>query len=405
MRDELGTSLPTDRHQLDLKKTEALCFDTSAGWAIAQAVQLEGYHAVPSRTSPPQPRATQAVLEIESGVGAVALKVTSAQRLLVPTGVALGSQPGLPPRGDHPGRFKCYKASIARGAFARRTLPVSDPFSGTAMRLDVLKPTQLCTQEFVKHGAAPTGRRGYLACFKAKLARTGSMTPAGGQVLVATRNAFGSEVLGIGRAGEVCLPAVQRDPSPGEAEAFTFLTEPGAVNAAMRTIWEQGFHSFLTTETASAAFAERARAEAVIRANLAEAARILLANLEALPPTDDARHISMAELLRIVGDDPAILSHTRTLLVTPPAPVAPGDDGERPGALARQTLMGNVAMLAKGGSQLASDLLVDLLASADVTVRANAVRAYYAVTPDRRAAQRIMRQRLVPDSRYLLYLD
>lgn len=195
--------------------------------------------------------------------------------------------------------------------------------------------------------------------------------------------------------------------SPAVADPrFPFLTGRGPVNSAMKTIWDEGFQAPQTTEAASAAASRIAAATRVLQANQTEAQRILLSGLQAISSDDLHAFRSLDALVRLLGDDREILGHLGRLLMTaPPRPPTTGDDVTHPGRMVRQLAVSQIADAAKRGSRAARALLPQLVASPDRVVVVTAVRAYYSVTPNRRLAQRALRQRMPVANRHLLYVD
>jgi len=132
--------------------------------------------------------------------------VATADRLLVPSGKALGGAASAPPAGlDH---FKCYKAYFSN--FASQVVTVTDQFE-TARAYSLIRPSHLCAP-VNKNGEGITQPGAFLMCYKAKVPSTDP--PVGtvvGQIHV--NNQFGTDQqLDLQREREVCVPATYNLP-------------------------------------------------------------------------------------------------------------------------------------------------------------------------------------------------
>ncbi len=184
---------------------------------------------------------------------------------------------------------------------------------------------------------------------------------------------------------------------------FTFRTEPGVTNDALRVLYDLNQRPVTTSAAASAAWAARARAESTVAANVAEARHIILINLRMLDAADDYGYRTLAPLLEITGSDALIQSHLRALLLEPPPSPVLGHDVNDPRSLVRQTALGHLVGAAQKGDLGAKSLVLELVGSSDVAIQGQAVRAYYALSADRRLAQRTMRRLMAPSQYHLLY--
>jgi hypothetical protein len=190
-----------------------------------------------------------------------------------------------------------------------------------------------------------------------------------------------------------------------EAPPLPFLNGPGPVNEAMKTVWQAGFEAPQTTESAGLLNARVALAKRVLDANQAAARVILLASLRALGSEDFDGFRSLRPLVDHLGDDPTILAHLEGLLAGVPSRSGGSEAVPPPDRLVRQLAVSEIADLGQNGSRRAAALLADLVQGPDPAVVAVAVRTYYALSSDRRLAQRELRRRMPPANRYLLYVN
>ena len=149
--------------------------------------------------------------------GGVVVDLTKKVNLLVPSGkIDLGPTPAAPPQPVPPAppalsvdHFLCYKVRIRSLTAVAPPFPVDvrDQFyPGGYPGLGLLKLVKLCTP-VNKNGEDPTapGHAGYLTCYTSRL---GAGTPFA-KTNVSTNNLnFGAQVLGVKRAGELCVPAL-----------------------------------------------------------------------------------------------------------------------------------------------------------------------------------------------------
>jgi hypothetical protein len=173
----------------------------------------------------------------------------------------------------------------------------------------------------------------------------------------------------------------------------------------MKTIWKAGFEAPQTTVAASVLNLRVFLATRVLEANRADARAILLESLRALGPEDLEDFRSLVPLVERLGDDASILAHLQGLLVAPPSRSVGGEASTPPDRLVRQLAVSEIADMARRGSRRATALLPELVQCPDPAVVSAAVRTYYSLVPDRRLAQRALRQRMPAANRYLLYVD
>ena len=195
-------------------------------------------------------------------------------------------------------------------------------------------------------------------------------------------------------------------PNPQTPAPFKFLIEPGPINEAMKSIWEQWRIAPETTQEARASMQKVTSATVIIQQNLSQAQAILLDSIQHLYPDDYESYRSLVPLFQIVGDNEPILEHFHSILMDIPKDTEPIPHGVFPTAeLVRQSLSDQLMYHAQNGSEKARDLIFDLVRSPDPTTQATAVRYYYRLVPNRYMAQRKMRSLMAPESRYLLYIE
>jgi hypothetical protein len=212
-------------------------------------------------------------------------------------------------------------------------------------------------------------------------------------------------VLKARRLAEICVPAVLAAPRGATATAarFRFLTEPGEVNGALKTLFEQGAMAPHTSDAARAAQQDIDTAKGVINQHLAEARAELLDALGVLGADDEGGYAALGPIIEVAGDAPEILDHLAGLLMSPPRGqelfphVIPGDE------LVRHLALAQLAGYAGKGSEAAKARILEAVGSPDPGIQAMAVLHVYAFSPNRHLAQRAMRSRLGPQSRHLLY--
>lgn len=208
----------------------------------------------------------------------------------------------------------------------------------------------------------------------------------------------GRRTVSVARDTRTRLAPTAATPNP-----FTFRIEPGAVGAALQILYDLNQYPTKTSAEASAAWARRAQAEATVTANAVEARGIVLANLRTLDANDDDGFRALALLVDVTGSDALIQSHLRALLLEPPPAPVRGHNVDDSRMFVRQTALGLIVGAAQKGDRAAKNLLLELVGSPDVAIQRQAVRAYYALSADRRLAQRSMRRLMAPSQYYLLY--
>jgi hypothetical protein len=411
--DELQSSHPADPQKLDVLAAAVVCSAAVAGVAVLPdgRVHEEGYLARAARTGRRGPR-TRPVVDVETALGTGALHLKRPRRLLVPSGLALDGG-GAPEPPATARRFTCYDATASgkkgrRSPFPPGKLTLTDLRGGPAT-YRVGRPRSVCIPEIAVAGGQnppPAAHGGYFVCHRAKLAKGGRPPARSAGGLVSTTNRFGAEVVRAGKLAEICVPGA-RVPTGGEAPPprFAFLTAPGEVNAALKTLLEGGTTAPRTPEAAAAAIAASDAAKAVIGQNLPETRTALLAALQGLPPDDEAGYTALAPIVQVAGDEPGILDHLKTLLLA-----TPRGEEEEPHATPHDELVRHIALEqlahhAVNGSAAAKERLLAVVQSPDPTIQSLAILHVYRVSPDRRLAQRTMRPLLAPTQRYLLYAE
>ncbi len=198
-----------ERHTLDLARAEAFCWpvrldDEEPSDPLSG---LEVYDASRTRRRPPPP-ALPAVTEVlATSLGTVALQVDGVAALQVPT-LATGGVGGMGPARDH---FACYRVRRERGSGGRRGVVRVEVRDTDAIRtLEIRKPERLCVPANVRGNDPTAPKHGLdLLCFDARALRRGRDDHAATDPFVATRNAFGPEMLRLGAPRRLCVPATR----------------------------------------------------------------------------------------------------------------------------------------------------------------------------------------------------
>lgn len=221
--DRFTRPLPSERYTLDLEKADAYCAPVRIDGAdLADPLSgLEAYEARRTRRKPAPPPLATVTETIDTSFGAVTLRVGGIATLQVPT-LATGSVGGSGPERAH---FACYDVRPERGTEVRRGVLRVEVGTPDGRRVvELRKPTRLCVPASVRGDdpAAPKQPLDLL-CFDARMARLESTAPAANDLL-ATRNGFGNELLKIGNARLLCVPAARSDVVVPTATPFPTLT-------------------------------------------------------------------------------------------------------------------------------------------------------------------------------------
>jgi len=210
---------PPDQHELDLKKTKALCnpADKNGEDPIAptHTQHLESYVAKVTKLPTPQPKPTAQVRTTQDQFGVLKLKVTSVDRVMVPSNKVTGTNGAPPltnPTVDH---FKCYKAAVAKAPKGQPPFPVFTPVTvtvvdefGGPLSYDLKKPKHFCSPADT-NGEDPGAPDHpiHFVCYQAKLTKLPTPQPKFAKTTASTNNQFGSEVLNATAVDELCVPA------------------------------------------------------------------------------------------------------------------------------------------------------------------------------------------------------
>jgi hypothetical protein len=186
-----------------VKKPRAICAPANKNdEGLRDAVtHLESY-----KIKGAAPSARQTGVVVRDEFGTLTVDTIKPDRLLVPTGKALGGPATLPTSSlDH---FKCYRVRLTPGSarFPRGIqATVVDQFEDRLY--DVKKPRHLCTP--VSKDSAPINDPdGHLMCYTAKAAKgEPKHTPVVGQLN--TANQFGTGQLDTIKEEELCVPALK----------------------------------------------------------------------------------------------------------------------------------------------------------------------------------------------------
>ena len=204
-QENLAISDAFESGNFDAKKPAALCAPGSKDGSTVtdSATHLEAYKLKASSGEPKH--VPQLGITVEDAFGTLTLDTVKPNRLLVPSGKALGGPAALPSGSvDH---FKCYKVKISDGApkFPKHVqATVTDQFQ-TSRLYDIKKPVRLCVP--ADTGGGILHSINHLMCYKAKLADPPKHVPVEGQIH--TANEFGSEQLDTIREQELCVAATR----------------------------------------------------------------------------------------------------------------------------------------------------------------------------------------------------
>lgn len=220
--DRFTRPVPSDRYTLDLRKPEVFCRPVRLdGEEVTNALSgLEAYAARRTRRKPAPPPLPVVSETVDTSFGTVPLRVGNVLALQVPT-LATGSVGGGGPDRDH---FACYDVRVGRGADVHRgVLHVEVRTADGRRTVEVRKPDRLCVPASVRGADAGAPKHPLdLLCFDARLARTAAA--AGPADVLATRNAFGNEVLKLGAPRLLCVPAARSDVVVPTVTPFPTLT-------------------------------------------------------------------------------------------------------------------------------------------------------------------------------------
>jgi hypothetical protein len=204
-QENLAISDAFESGNFDAKKPAALCAPASKdGSTVADnTTHLEAYKLKASSGEPKH--VPEIGITVEDVFGTLKLDTVKPNRLLVPSGKALGGPASLPTGTvDH---FKCYKVKISDGApkFPKHVqATVTDQFQ-TNRVYDIKKPVRLCVP--ANTGGGILHAVNHLMCYKAKLADAPKHVPVEGQIH--TANDFGSEQLDTIKEQELCVSATR----------------------------------------------------------------------------------------------------------------------------------------------------------------------------------------------------
>lgn len=191
-----------DPHTLDLLRTAMLCRSVSLAGAEVpdQPYDFAVYRARRTRRRPMPATPPPLVADVAGPFGNVRLRINGVAALAVPTLTAdADGAPGLPP--EH---FACYAARAMRVPGARVAVQRLVASHGTeGQRITVRKPRRFCIPASVR-GADPGAPKHAvdLLCYETRAARDPNARAAD---LIATRNAFGREVMKMGAARLLCV--------------------------------------------------------------------------------------------------------------------------------------------------------------------------------------------------------
>ncbi len=224
--DRFTRPLPSKLYTLDLRKPESFCrpvrIDDEELTDALSGFEAYAARRTPRRPAPPPLAPTSEV--IETSFGSAALRVAGVAALQVPT-LATGSVGGSGPERDH---FACYRARGERGGGAKRGVLRVEVRTGEGPRtVEVRKPVRLCVPASVRGEDESAPKHPLdLLCFDARVPRTRGARGAVAPETLATRNVFGHEVLKVGSARLLCVPAARTDVVVPTPTPFPTLTPP-----------------------------------------------------------------------------------------------------------------------------------------------------------------------------------
>jgi hypothetical protein len=204
---------PIETKTFKIKKAAALCAPASK--LHAGAIELANdfvthLESLAIAQAPEQGAFAKETRTVTDQFGTVALELTKAERLMVPSAKQVGGTvpPPAPDLGANPlDHFKCYKAKPVQ-PFAPIEVGSVDQF-GQSKTFTLKKPTRLClAADKNTEGIVDASAR--LLCYKA--------VPAKGQPKhvkqsgVYVNNQFGPDLLDTKKETEFCVPSVDADP-------------------------------------------------------------------------------------------------------------------------------------------------------------------------------------------------
>jgi hypothetical protein len=230
-------------------------------------------------------------------------------------------------------------------------------------------------------------------------------------------------------AGTQKVPPTSSKPKeqapPGIASrgpVFTFQTQTGALNEALKKIIELRLQPSETTDEESRIIAATAQAEAAVKREPAAAATIILENLRKLPSDDLTSHATLFSLLYLVAQEDLAIRYFQEVAMTGPPrivdqprkperknsqadrPVENRYEQEDPHVLVRYMAMSGLFTAARSGDPRAITAILATVKSPHREVKMTAVRYYYALSKSRLRAKVQMRESLAPQDQYLLNL-
>ena len=188
--------------------------------------------------------------------------------------------------------------------------------------------------------------------------------------------------------------------------AFAFLDHEGAAAEAMKALYESAQTAPTTQDEANDWLGRTIEAREALAEHRAEAQAELLAALQPLGIEDYAKLVLLTSLLEEVGDSPEILEQLHGLVqgpLTPAEQVPAGHDAVSDAELGRALCMEVLAHHARAGSPRAQELALQAATSPSLHVRAASVQVTLSIAPNRRLAQRALRELLPASNRYLVY--
>jgi hypothetical protein len=203
---------------------------------------------------------------------------------------------------------------------------------------------------------------------------------------------------------------------------FSFETQSGTLNEALKKLIELPRQPAETTEEESRKAAEIAEAEIAVRRESAAAASTIVENLRRLASDDLTSHATLFSLLYLVAQEGAAVAYFQKVAMTGPPRAVPRPQNPRPKnsqadrpvqnhyeqedphVLIRYMAMSGLFIAARHGDRRAITATLATLKSPHREVKTTAVRYYYALSKSRLRAKAQMRKSLAPQDQYLLNL-
>lgn len=219
---EVGSKTLTDQFEtmsFSVKKIVSICnpVDKNGEGIAFPEIHEQGFSIKASKGSPKLVASDHVTVD---QFGTRRLTVKARTSLLDVTPKVLGDTPPVafaadPTSDASVNRFKCYKASLAKGEpkFVPPTPPVvTDQFFTSGQAINIKKVTKLCTPTDMDGATPGAGNRlGHLVCYQVALPKGSAKFTA--RTVATNPTSFGADVLVATGLAELCVPALE-DPAP-----------------------------------------------------------------------------------------------------------------------------------------------------------------------------------------------